>query len=97
MATHSIPERDFLLRAFNTFAASRPQFWGDSLDVALAHPTKRIAIVMVAKRMQERGDTEEEEKTPKLIGKPMPLRVLPAHRIDFKSLAAGEKEDREDD
>ena len=97
MDTRTIPEREYLLRAFNSFRASRPQFWGDDLDAALAHPTKRIAIVQVAKHMQAGTPPDSAEKPRNLVVKPIPFRHLPAGVMDFKSLAAGERTDREDD
>lgn len=97
MDTRTIPDREYLLRAFNSFRASRPQFWGDDLDAALAHPAKRIAIVQVAKNMQAGTQHNSVEKPRNLAVKPRPFSHLPVGVMDFKSLAAGERTDKEDD
>lgn len=97
MGARIVPDREYLLRAFNSFRASRPQFWGNDLDAALAHPSKCIAIVQVAKHMQAGSAPSTTDAPLTRPVAPRTIRYLPAGTIDFKSLAAGERSDREED
>lgn len=97
MNNRTTPEREYLLKAFNSFRVVRPQFWGDDLDTALAQPSKCLAIVQVARHMQAGTTSSTGDTLRRPAISPRTIRHLPTGTLDFKSLAAGEKADREED
>lgn len=90
MGSTTLPDREYLVRAFNKI---RPFYWGDDLDAVLNHSIRRNAVIAVARRMQRSGEPPSYTEPVKLRHCSSPIPPSKQRPLDRKQLASGERED----